>query len=345
MTRGVVFALTSAALFGASTPLAKLLIDDVDPALLAGLLYLGSGLGLTLVRLARPGVSAPMSRTDRGWLAGAIVLGGILGPLLLMRGLARTPASVAALLLNAEAVLTAVLAWVAFHENVDRRIAAGMLAIVAGALVLSWSGPTGIGPWDGPLSILGACLCWALDNNLTRKVALADPLQIARWKGLAAGLANTVLALAVGASLPSAATVGAAGVVGFFGYGISLVLFVLALRDLGTARAGAYFSAAPFVGALVAIILLAEPLTLRLGIAGALMGFGVWLHLTERHDHRHAHPAIAHNHAHDHDAHHDHAHEHEQGDGHGPHSHWHRHAPVTHRHPHYPDSHHRHPHG
>jgi drug/metabolite transporter (DMT)-like permease len=282
-----------------------------------------------------------MSRSDRGWLAGAILLGGILGPLLLMQGLARTPASVAALLLNAEAVLTALLAWIAFRENVDRRIAAGMLAIVAGALVLSWSGPAGIKELDGPLSILGACLCWAIDNNLTRKVALADPLQIARWKGLVAGLVNTGLALAAGAVLPAIGPLGAAGLLGFFGYGISLVLFVLALRDLGTARAGAYFSAAPFVGALLAIAFLGEPLTVRLGIAGVLMGLGVWLHLTEHHDHQHAHPGIEHGHSHDHDAHHDHDH----GDTiTEPHDHWHRHAPVTHRHPHYPDSHHRHPH-
>jgi drug/metabolite transporter (DMT)-like permease len=338
---GVLSALGSAVLFGASTPLAKLLAGAVSPWLLAGLLYLGSGIGLSLVRLLRPGQRAPLGKGEWPWLAGAIASGGVLGPVLLMWGLTRTPGSTAALLLNAEGVLTALLAWFAFRENFDRRIAAGMAAIVAGTVVLSWSGtPDAPASW-GPAAVVGACLCWALDNNLTRKVSLSDPLQIAALKGLAAGAVNTALALAVDAQPPSLQAAAAAAVVGFLGYGVSLVLFVVGLRHLGTARAGAYFSAAPFVGALLAVPLLGEPVTVRLALAAALMGVGVWLHLTEHHEHEHGHEAVEHDHVHSHDAHHDH-----HGDGavEGEHSHWHRHAPVVHRHPHYPDAHHRHDH-
>ncbi len=341
MNIGVLSALASALLFGASTPLAKLLVGEISPWLLAGLLYLGSGIGLSLVRLLLPGQRTPVRGGEWLWLGSAIVFGGILGPLLLMWGLTRTPGSAAALLLNAEGVLTALLAWFVFKENFDRRIAVGMAAIVAGTIVLSWSGKAGVGPAWGPLAIVGACLCWAMDNNLTRKVSLSDPLQIASLKGLVAGTVNTVLALTMHAALPPLPAVASAAVVGFFGYGVSLALFVVGLRHLGTARAGAYFSAAPFVGALMAVLLLDEPITLRLVVAATLMGIGVWLHLTERHEHEHQHEAVEHEHSHRHDQHHEHSHD---GAAEGEHSHWHRHEPIVHRHPHYPDAHHRHTH-
>ena len=339
---GIAFALLSALLFGASTPLAKLLVGQVDPWLLAGLLYLGSGLGLTLVRCLRSQPTAPMAPGEWVWLAGAILCGGILAPVLLMWGLSRTPGSTASLLLNAEGVMTALLAWFAFHENFDRRIALGMVAIIAGTVVLSWSGQADWQNVQGPLAIVGACLCWGLDNNLTRKVSLSDPVQIAGLKGLVAGLVNCALALVIIRSpLPSAASVTGAALVGFLGYGVSLVLFVLGLRHLGTARAGAYFSTAPFVGAAAAVLFMGEPVTLRLCGAAALMAWGIWLHLTEHHEHDHDHTVMEHDHSHSHDDHHAHPHD---PPVEGEHSHWHRHEALRHRHSHYPDSHHRHSH-
>jgi len=345
---GALMALASAALFGASTPLAKLLLGHgVDPWLLAGLLYLGSGLGLSLVRLGRRLRShaeseAPLRRTDIPWLIPVVLSGGVAGPLLLMLGLARTPASSAALLLNVEGLATMGIAWVVFRENVDRRLLAGAFAILAGAVLLSWQGgPSGVGV--GALAILGACLAWGLDNNLTRKLSSADPVQIAAIKGVVAGAVNLALALANGAQLPAAPGIAAAGVVGFFGYGVSLVLFVLALRALGTARTGAYFSTAPFIGAALSLILFREPLTVQLGAAAVLMAAGVYLHLSERHEHEHSHEALNHEHRHVHDEHHQHAHGPNDPPG-EPHSHWHRHAPLRHKHPHYPDLHHRHGH-
>ncbi len=337
---GVSAALAAALLFGAGTPLAKLLLSSISPWLLAGLLYLGSGLGLTAYRFAIRAPRARLPGSELLWFAGAIASGGIVGPVLLMFGLSGTAASGASLLLNAEGVFTALLAWFAFRENFDRRIALGMALIVLGALSLSWTGEARFsGIWP-TLAILGACLAWGIDNNLTRKVSLSDATWIASIKGLVAGAANLGLAIYLGTGVPPLAEAGGAMLVGFFAYGVSLALFVVALRNLGTARTGAYFSVAPFFGAVLAL-LLGDPLTPQLIVAGTLMGIGVWLHLTEHHEHMHVHEAMEHSHSHVHDAHHQHAHD-VSWDGKEPHMHLHRHEPLTHSHPHYPDMHHRH---
>jgi drug/metabolite transporter (DMT)-like permease len=347
MNRSVLYALLAAALFGASTPLAKLLIGDLSPILVGGLLYLGSGLGLGVARLIRDrGWKPPnMTRAEWPWLLGAIFFGGVLGPIALLFGLTRVSGSTASLLLNLEAVLTAVIAWLVFRENADRRVVLGMVAIVAGGAVLSWpSGGTGPSDWVGPAAIAAACLCWAIDNNLTRQVSASDALLIASSKGLIAGTVNTVLALSLGTMLPNALTLLSTMLLGLLGYGLSLVLFVWALRGLGTARTGAYFSTAPFIGAAVALGLLGESVTPGFWLATALMGLGVWLHLTEHHEHVHTHAPLEHTHPHVHDAHHQHPHDF-SWDGAEPHAHWHEHAALTHKHPHFPDIHHRHVHG
>jgi drug/metabolite transporter (DMT)-like permease len=341
-TPGIPAALGAALLFGAGTPLAKLLLDSVSPWLLAGLLYAGSGLGLTCYRRLRHSPSVRLPRTEAGWFLSAVAAGGVVAPVLLMFGLTGMPASGASLLLNAEGVFTALLAWFVFHENFDRRIALGMLAIVAGAVVLSWPGETRFtGLWPA-LCILGACFAWALDNNLTRKVSLTDATWIAAVKGLVAGSVNLGIAFALGAHWPTWTPALGAMLVGFLAYGVSLALFVVALRHLGTARTGAYFSVAPFFGAVLAL-LMGEALTIPLLAAGALMAFGVWLHLTEKHVHEHVHHAMTHTHAHAHDEHHQHEHDFAWA-GKEPHSHPHHHAPLKHGHPHYPDAHHQHSH-
>ena len=340
---GVLCALFAALLFGASTPFAKALLGTTEPWLLAGLLYLGSGTGLFIYRrISRPAPTT-LSGSDKAWLAGAIVAGGVVGPALLMLGLSSMPASGASLLLNAEGVFTALLAWFVFKENFDRRIALGMALIVAGTVVLSWPGEADFGSALPALAVLGACLAWGLDNNLTRKVSLNDATFIAMAKGLIAGATNIALALAAGAHFPSAGALAGSAALGFLSYGVSLVLFVVALRALGTARTGAYFSTAPFAGALLALFMLGEPITAQLVMAGLLMAAGVWLHLTEHHHHRHTHRALRHEHAHVHDEHHRHAHDADMNPG-EPHVHAHAHDPMTHDHSHYPDTHHRHEH-
>jgi drug/metabolite transporter (DMT)-like permease len=260
-----------------------------------------------------------------------------------MFGLARTDAATASLLLTLEGAATALIAWFIFHENFDRRIATGMLCLLAGAALLAWAGAPSLHGVIGPLAITGACIAWGLDNNLTRKVALSDPLQIVELKGLFAGPVNVALGLWAGGSLPGAVPTLAAGIVGFLGYGVSLALFVVALRHLGTARTAAYFSTAPFLGAVAAVLALGEPVTAALLIAGALMAVGVWLHLTEHHEHEHSHEPLLHAHPHVHDAHHQHVHSANDPPG-EPHTHPHRHGGLSHAHPHVPDAHHQHRH-
>jgi drug/metabolite transporter (DMT)-like permease len=266
----------------------------------------------------------------------------MIAPMLLMVGLTYTPASAASLLLNLEGVFTAGLAWVLFREHIHARIALGMLVIVTGGVLLSWEGRLAWGGVSGPLAVIGACLARGVDNNLTQKVSASDPVQITMLKGIVAGATNTGLALLLGAR-PTAGILVGAWVVGFLGYGVSLVLYVRALRELGTARTGAYFSTAPFIGAAIAILVWREAVSPPFVLAALLMGLGLWLHLTERHEHPHTHESLEHAHAHRHDAHHQHAHGPDDPTG-EPHSHPHRHEPVTHVHPHYPDIHHRHPH-
>ena len=353
---GVTAALGSAVLFGAGTPLAKLLLDSVSPWLLAGLLYLGSGLGLALYRRARQLKAPRLSSSEKGWMLAAVVCGGYLAPVLLMWGLSRLPASHTALLLNAEAVLTTLLAWALFKENLGTRIVLGMAAIVLGAVILAWPS-AGLAPvatvsagalWPA-LAVLGACALWALDNNFTRKVALAEASWVACVKGSVAGTTNLLLAFALGASWPAWPLAVAAMGVGLLAYGVSLTLFVVGLRHLGASRSGAYFSVAPFVGAVMAVLLLAEPVSWPLAAAATFMALGVWLHLTEQHGHTHAHTALDHEHAHTHDAHHLHDHTHDDAESPGEsrakrHSHRHQHTPLQHSHAHFPDAHHQHRH-
>jgi drug/metabolite transporter (DMT)-like permease len=350
MHKGVLYALLAAALFGASTPFAKALVGQVAPVALAGMLYLGSGIGLLACFIARAlfkrkeqDQAAALTRPDILWLMGAIAAGGVAGPVLLMIGLTLTPASSASLLLNMEGVLTAMLAWFVFKENFDRRIFVGMVLIVLAGGLLSWEQIPVLGvPW-GALAIIGACLCWAVDNNLTRKISASDPLQIAGIRGLVAGAVNLAIAYGLGFTLPGGAVVLGAAAVGFCGYGLSLVLYVLALRHLGTARTGAYFSAAPFVGALISLVMLREAPGQAFWAAAVLMGGGIWLHLTETHEHEHEHEPMKHLHEHSHDAHHQHEHSFEW-DGKEPHTHAHTHVAMKHTHPHFPDIHHRHHH-
>jgi drug/metabolite transporter (DMT)-like permease len=330
-TNGPILALLAAALFGASTP-SKLLVRQIDPWMLAGLLYLGSGIGLFAFRTIRSLVSntrhasGGVRGVDWVWLGAAILAGGAIGPVLLMFGLARTAGAASALLLNLEGVFTTLLAWFVFKENFDRRIALGVFLITIGAILLSSVGEVTLDASIGPLAIAGACLAWAVDNNLTRKVSLSDATQIAMLKGCVAGTVNVLIATAAGTTWPDFVSLVGAGLVGFFGYGVSLVLFVMALRSLGTARTGAYFSTAPFIGALAAILVLKEPLTAQLLTAGGLMAAGIWLHLTERHEHEHEHLPIEHEHAHRHDTHHQHRHDGTEPPG-EPHTHrHHRHA-------------------
>ena len=347
MNAGIACALLGAALFGASTPIAKLLVGETGPIMLAGLLYAGSGLGLGLWIVARAWIGRAAQRPgfaagDYKWLAGAVFAGGVIGPVLLMLALASASASAVSLLLNLEGVFTALLAWFAFGENFDRRVMLGMLLIVCGGAVLSWPSDAIPSVWPA-LAVAGACLCWALDNNLTRRISAGDPVRIAGFKGLVAGAVNLGASAGLGAAQPPLGIAGAAALVGLLGYGVSLALFVVGLRQLGTARTGAYFATAPFIGAAMSFALLGERPDPLFWLASVLMAAGVALHLSERHRHAHEHHSLTHLHAHAHDEHHRHEHDF-AWDGTEPHVHSHEHAPLSHSHEHYPDIHHRHGH-
>lgn len=327
-----------------------MLTGNIPPIALAALLYAGSGIGLSVLLFWRcifsrqkPAFSLP--KHDLPWLSGAILAGGIIAPILFVSGVSLISASTASLLLNLEGVCTALLAWFIFKENFDRRIFLGMALIITGGAILS-VGESVVTEQPlllGGLLIAGACLFWGIDNNLTRKISASDAMQIAAIKGLVSGAVSLTIAYVVHASFPPVQYIALAGIVGFIGYGLSLVLFVLSLRNLGTARTGAYFSTAPFVGAAISFFLLAESPDYFFWIALVLMAAGVWLHITEHHEHEHTHEEMTHEHEHMHDEHHQHMHDF-PWDGTEPHTHPHKHEQLTHSHAHYPDIHHRHDH-
>ncbi len=339
---GAARGLAAAALFGASTPVAKLLVPGTGPLLLAGLLYLGAGLGLVAAAVVRRGgAEAPIQRSDLPSLALAILAGGIVGPLLLVLGLARLSGASASLLLTLEAPFTIALAVVVLGEHLSTREVLGAALVIVGATALAWApGALEASP-VGSACIAGACAAWALDNNISQRLSMRDPVAVARAKCLAAGAFNVALGFAVGERLPSGAHVAGALLTGALGYGLSIVLHLLAVRSLGAARQAAYFATAPFIGAALALPLLHDRLTPAHAAAAALMAIGIGTIVRARHAHVHVHDAEEHEHAHVHDEHHEHAHE---GPVAEPHSHPHRHPPLAHDHPHLPDTHHRHRH-
>jgi drug/metabolite transporter (DMT)-like permease len=343
--RGAACGLAAAALFGASAPLSKLFLPSVGLLMLAALLYLGAGLGLLAVRLlgGRSGAprEAPLRRADAPWLAGIVLLGGIAGPVLMLTGLRQVSGTAGALLLNLEAPLTMLVAVAAFREHLGGRAALSALLIVLGAALLSYGPGSLSASWAGAGAIAGACLCWAVDNNLSQRLSLRDPIAVVQVKTLGAGACTLLVALAAGQAIPPPAVLLLALGLGSVSYGLSLVLDMQALRLLGAAREAAYFATAPFLGALLSIPLLGErPGRVELA-AAALMVAGVALLRTERHAHAHTHEAIEHDHLHTHDEHHRHDHD---GPSTEPHAHSHRHEAMTHDHPHVPDLHHRHGH-
>lgn len=340
LQRYALLALGSAVLFGAAAPAVKPIAGDMHPVLLAGLLYLGSFLGLALLRRAAP-AEAKLRRRDLPVLGAAIAAGGIGAPVLLVWGLSGLTASAASLLLAAEAVLTMVLAALFFREAIAGRVWVAALLILGAAAMLAWTPGLALPVSLHAMAVLAACLLWGLDNNLSARIAHADPFAIARWKGLVAGGVNTSLGLALAPAMPTAGWLGPLAI-GALGYGVSLVLYLLALRHIGAGRTAAHFGTAPFFGAILAIVFLHEPVTPLVLAAFTLTAAATWLALSERHGHEHTHEAMEHDHRHVHDEHHRHSHAGDEGEE--PHAHPHRHAPLRHSHPHFPDLHHRHRH-
>jgi drug/metabolite transporter (DMT)-like permease len=353
--RGAIFGLLAAATFGVSAPLAKLLGARIPPFMLAGLLYAGAAVALGLVGVLRgiragagggaPRAETPLGRSDLPALVAVTVLGGMVGPLLMLFGLARASATGGALFLNLEGPLTALVAVAAFGEHLWRRGLTATALVFAGAALLGVGGGVGRVTPAGAAALAGACLAWAIDNNLTQRLALRDPIAVVRAKTLGAGTALLALGFAFGDRLPVPRLALAALGLGAVSYGASVLLDAYALRLLGAAREAAYFATAPFVGAMVGAALFREPLAAADLGAATLMIAGVAILLRERHGHLHTHAPLEHEHVHVHDAHHRHAHQaSDDGAADAPHAHRHRHEPLTHDHPHTSDAHHRHRH-
>lgn len=342
--RGALCGLLAAALFGVSAPLSKRLLGEMSPQVLAGLLYLGAGVGLSGWRLLRPQTGeAPIKREDIPTLTVLIATGGVLGPLLMLVGLNQVSAVTGSLLLNLEGLFTICLAVLFFREHLGRYGVLAVVLILAGAAMLRLeAGALSANVW-GPVCITLACLAWAVDNNLTQRLSLRDPFAVVRMKALAAGSFNLAVGLLLGGQLPSTAVLVMALFVGSLAYGASVVLDAYALRLVGAAREAAYFATAPFVGALSAAVILGESLGSLDWAAMALMALGVVALLRERHTHAHRHEPLEHDHLHGHDEHHQHTHSPGNPVG-SKHSHPHKHEPLEHDHPHVPDLHHRHKH-
>jgi drug/metabolite transporter (DMT)-like permease len=334
-------ALLAALFFGASAPIAKLLLGDVPPILMAAFLYLGSGTGISLIKLyqrvSKHQKEAGIKRPDVGWLAGAILSGGILAPIILMVSLKNTPASTASLLLNFEGVGTTLIALFFFRESISRRALAAILAITLASIFLSTNFQSGFSFSFSALGILLACFLWGVDNNFTRNISAKDPLTIVAWKGLVAGSFSLLLGLGLGQGLPALTSILSILLLGFISYGLSTMLFIYSMRGLGAARTSALYGTAPLAGVLLSILIFKDPITLLFGIAAVLMVAGALLLANEEHAHFHIHMPVVHEHIHRHD---DEFHTHSDGKEH--HSHEHEHPRTEHEHGHMPDIHHRH---
>lgn len=346
----LIFIIISALLFGISPPLAKLLLAEVHPIVMAGLLYLGAFSGLSLYSLLRNkkitnknSKYGQLEKKDFPWLAGAVITGGILGPISLMTGLTMISGFSASLLLNLEGIATAVIAVFFFKEHAGRRLWLALTAMTIGGIFLTWDPNKGSFNITGSLLIVFAMICWGIDNNLTRCISHKDPVQIAGIKGFFAGMISILLALFIKVDMPSGVTTVLALLLGSFSYGISLVFFIKALSGLGAFRAGVFFSFAPFIGAMVSLILLKEWIGWVMFPATIFMAIGVWLTFNEKHLHFHEHDQLKHSHSHEHNDMH-HLHEHLEESCKPQHIHEHEHSRINHSHVHWPDIHHRHNH-
>jgi len=343
---GAFLALLSAVLFGISPVLIKLFSSEMPPVLTAGLLYLGSGSGLLFPRLIR---NEPIFKsiriiplTQKFQLAGAILCGGIIAPIFLTYGIFHSSAFQVSALLNLETVATTIIAAIIFHEHVSARVWFGKIFVIAGALLLSLTGKMDMVFSPFSFFIVGACIFWGIDNNLTRNIEDLPPSVLAGIKGISAGLFNVLLAFLLHQTSSDTKGLASTFITGTLSYGLSLVLFVCALRKIGASRTSTYFAAGPFIGMLGSVIFLGERPPLVHWFAGIVMLLGIYTLYRERHEHEHTHEPNAHSHLHIHDEHHQH--EHDGTEGPEPHDHFHKHERLIHSHHHLPDTHHRHEH-
>lgn len=347
----IIQALLAALLFGASAPLAKILLGQIDPVPLAAFLYLGSGTGLLAYQLIINIIDeekkgeAPLSKKDFPWLLGAILFGGVVAPIILMTSLKITPASTAALLLNFEGVSTTLIALFFFKESIGKKVWIAVICITAASILLSWDFTNQWGFSLGALGVVGACVCWGIDNNFTRNISSKNPYTIVILKGFGAGIFSLMLTFLLKNHIPDIKVILLAMILGCFSFGFSIVLFVLAMRSLGSSRTSVFFGTSPFIGTILAFLLYREIPGKMFITALPFMLLGTFFLLKEEHNHKHIHEHIIHEHRHCHnDNHHNHSHLSGEVPQSGYHSHVHEHEVMQHEHQHTPDIHHRHAH-
>lgn len=340
------YAILSAILFGMSPVACKAIVGQMPSSLLAGLLYMGSGLGLTGVALRQTtpvyDILSSLSWRQRTNLAGAIVSGGVAAPLFLAYGIRFGSASEVSLLLNFEAVATTLLAWMFFHEYIGHRVWVGKLFILGASILVIFTGSNDVQLSIPGLSVLAACILWGIDNNLTRELESIPASLLACIKGWSAGIFNVLLSLFLFKSQVTVLQVSGALVIGALSFGASLVFFIHALREIGSARTSTWFASGPFIGTILAVIVLGERPPEDYWVAALIMLSGMFFLYWEVHLHFHQHERLAHTHPHEHEEHH--LHEHIDGEYEGKHDHVHVHEAITHAHAHWPDIHHRHIH-
>jgi len=274
-------AFAAAALYAASAPASKLLLAEATPVFMASFLYLGAGIGMSLIGLLRKILKNGHKETklDKGdftYVALMIIL-DILAPILLMVGLGMTTASNASLLNNFEIAATAIIAFIMFGEPVSKRLWKGIAVITAASMLLSLGEAGSLTFSLGSVFVLMAATAWGLENNCTRMLSLKDPLQVVVLKGLGSGIGSLIVAVALGDSPPELVYMFYAMALGFFSYGMSIWLYVYAQRGLGAARTSSYYAVAPFIGAGISYAVFRDPLSPTFLSALALMMLGSYL--------------------------------------------------------------------
>lgn len=342
----IFYAILAALLFSLSSPFSKILLEKLPPTQMAAMLYLGAGMGMSVLyilrRKNRPSEKeARLTKKELPYILGMILL-DVAAPVFLMLGLTRTTAASASLLGNFEVVATALIALVVFQEVIGKRLWCSIFLICFGCLILSLEDMTGFAFSSGSLFVLMASICWGFENNCTRMLSLKNPMEIVILKGFGSGFGALLICFITGNITLHIPSIAAACFLGFISYGLSIFFYVRAQRDLGAARTGAYYAFAPFLGVLLSVIINKETLTMVFFIALLFFGAGVYLASSEKHKHVHTHSPLVHEHRHSHDdGHHTHSHSEQIK---GEHSHSHSHDPLTHEHPHTPDLHHTHSH-
>jgi drug/metabolite transporter (DMT)-like permease len=345
-TKAILMAILAAALYGLSSPFSKLLLLKIPPALMASLLYLGAGLGMTLVYTFQTlrkveKTEAKITKHEYPYIIAMIAL-DIAAPILLMFGLTQSASSSVALLNNFEIVATSLIALFIFKEAIGKRMWIAITLITVSSILLSVQDFNHLTFSLGSLYVLLACVCWGLENNCTRLLSLKDPLQIVIIKGLGSGLGSLLIWFMLKEQPTEFIYILYALLLGFFAYGLSIFFYISAQRNLGASRVSAYYAAAPFIGVLISWIVLQESISLIFLVALSIMLGGAYLAISEMHRHTHIHPYEVHEHKHNHsDQHHNHTHDTKID---GEHSHIHTHESMQHEHDHLPDTHHHHKH-